>query len=169
MEPSREVTPNTTPLSSPQSKIPRRTSSQTQQHPSRKSFVSASRSASTSLAPNRPAPGLMQRTPDVLLRGGKSVTTTLLSHRLLALSVVIIPFIEPTTTNTLSIIIRPTTKCLRSKRPSLSLALDLPVQYLRLVRVLQLLQKVQRIVSLEHQPTGDLTACTRQTAPTRYG
>ncbi|KAF6756141.1 hypothetical protein DFP72DRAFT_1169126 [Ephemerocybe angulata] len=65
---------------SPQSKIPRRTSSRTQpQHPSRKSSVSASGSASTSLAPTAPAPWLMRRTSHASLRGGKSASTTSLS------------------------------------------------------------------------------------------
>ncbi|KAF6756100.1 hypothetical protein DFP72DRAFT_1066917 [Ephemerocybe angulata] len=77
MEPSQEATTSSKPPASPQSKIPRRTSSRTQQHPSRKSSTSAS--ASTSLSLNAPAPWLMRRTSHGSLRGGKSASTTSLS------------------------------------------------------------------------------------------
>ncbi|KAF5340068.1 hypothetical protein D9611_012360 [Ephemerocybe angulata] len=77
MEPSQEATTSSKPPGSPQSKIPRRTSSRTQQHPSRKSSVSASASTPHSL--NAPAPWLMRRTSHSSLRGGKSASTTSLS------------------------------------------------------------------------------------------
>ncbi|KAF5340066.1 hypothetical protein D9611_012366 [Ephemerocybe angulata] len=80
MEASQENTTASQHPPSPQSKIPRRTSSRTQpQHPSRKSSTSASGSASTSLAPNAPAPWLMRRTSHASLRGGKSASATSLS------------------------------------------------------------------------------------------
>ncbi|KAF5340064.1 hypothetical protein D9611_012364 [Ephemerocybe angulata] len=79
MEPSQELNPNTNLLLSLQPKIPRRTSSRTE-HLSRKSSVSASGSASTSLAPTPPAPWLMRCTSQASLRGGKSACTTSLSE-----------------------------------------------------------------------------------------
>ncbi|KAF5340070.1 hypothetical protein D9611_012363 [Ephemerocybe angulata] len=56
----------------------------------------------------------------------------------------------------------------RSKRPSLSFALDLPVEDCKLVRVSRPLQD-RRIACLEYYPPWDFAASTRQTACQKGG